>query len=57
MKDNETQSAFFKSIKLFGKAVLEILGAFLLFICRLIALILTKIAELLERKLGNGKNY
>ncbi len=57
MKDNEKQSAFFESIKLFLKAVVEILGAFFLFLCRLVALILTKIAELLERKLGNGKNH
>lgn len=50
MKKNEHQSAFFLSVKLFSMAAMNLLGIALLFLFRLLALVFTKISELLQKK-------
>lgn len=57
MSKNETQSAFFHSLKLLAITLIKMIGVFLLFSCRLVALILTKISELLQTKLSDGKGH
>ena len=51
MKKDETQSGLFEAMKLLGLAAAKLLGLVVLFLFRLFAHILAKLAELLEKKL------